>query len=129
MHCFLQFSKRGTGKTIKPSKITTFVVADSSTRETEQPLMYTNASSQGSQGDLNQKRLGFQTALHPFISTPTQRNGETYPPGKVRPVPDQSVLEIPSTPVQPTPLGPRSYEALQVFDGAPRGYSLVQPVW
>lgn len=42
-------------------------------------------------------------------------------PGKVRPVPDHAVLNLPES------MAPRSYEALQLYDSAPRGFSLAQP--
>lgn len=48
--------------------------------------------------------------------------------GKVRSVPDAAILDIKPEAVAASPqLAPRSYEALQVFDSAPRGFSLVQP--
>lgn len=52
-------------------------------------------------------------------------NGE---PGRVRSVPDSAILDISPKAMSISPqLAPRSYEALQMFDSAPRGYSLVQP--
>ena len=47
--------------------------------------------------------------------------------GKVRSVPDVSILDVPESMQTGPVLAPRSYEALQLFDSAPRGYSLLQP--
>ena len=48
--------------------------------------------------------------------------------GKVQSVPDAAILDFKPEAVAASPqLAPRSYEALQVFDSAPRGFSLMQP--
>jgi hypothetical protein len=50
--------------------------------------------------------------------------------GKVKSVPDVAILEIdPESMMSVIPqMAPKSYEALQNFDSAPRGYDLAQPV-
>lgn len=58
--------------------------------------------------------------------TPKGPQRTAFEPGKVWPVPDHSVLNLPAPKAGPG-LAPRSYEALQLFDSAPRGLSLAQP--
>ena len=80
------------------------------------PLTHVNGKTgHATNGKNGYVKNGFHTAV----------SGEL---GKVRSVPDAAILDIKPEAVGTSPqLAPRSYEALQVFDSAPRGFSLVQP--
>ena len=80
------------------------------------PLTHVNGkTSQAVKGKNGYVKNGFHTAVSDEL-------------GKVRSVPDIAILDIkPEAVGMSPPLAPRSYEALQVFDSAPRGFSLVQP--
>lgn len=129
-----------------PPKSTTYVVADSTVKEMDKPAVRMSRIEKSSLG--LQPARSSEATLHSGyenIAGPlTHVNGKTGHTGKngfvkngfhtgedlgkVRPVPDAAILDISPDSMSSSPqLAPRSYEALQVFDSAPRGFSLVQP--
>ena len=154
----LQVTLRRSSAAVKPSKTSknmTYVVADSTSKENENPAKLPRGPSRlDSKSTLGLQPQGSSEAtLHSGyenIAGPlthvngktghasTGKNGYTAKNGfhtavngevgKVRSVPDAAILDIGPEAVGGGPqMAPRSYEALQVFDSAPRGFSLVQP--
>lgn len=151
----VQVTLRRSSAAVKPSKLAsknmTYVVADSTVKEVEKPSARLNRletktpfGSQAQNSSGATMHSGYENIAGPLTHVNgkngyavsgkngyvkngfhTSVSGEL---GKVRSVPDAAILDISPEAMGGSPqLAPRSYEALQVFDSAPRGFSLVQP--